>query len=216
MKDLNYLLPSTKETLFKLSEYEIFNDFTFVGGSALSIFLQHRLSEDLDFFTWKPQLELDAIHYLLSNCFGNDFQIIRNSSTQFDAIANKTKITFFANKWEHLKNSDSLINKINIAPLDLLTAMKINTLFIRAKFRDYYDLYSLNKNVFSIDKMYNIASQYIPGISTKLFHIALIFVDDIEEDEIKHFSPIYKITKKQIAKHFEKEVKQWIKLKAKI
>jgi hypothetical protein len=39
----------------EISLFEILSEFTFVGGSALASYLHHRLSEDLDFFTWKTK-----------------------------------------------------------------------------------------------------------------------------------------------------------------
>ena len=50
MKKLNSLPKQTQEVFIKLSELEILNDYTFVGGSAISIYLNHRKSEDFGLF----------------------------------------------------------------------------------------------------------------------------------------------------------------------
>jgi len=89
--------------------------------------------------------------------------------------------------------------------------MKINTLFLRAKFRDYYDLYVLNKEKFNIQQLYKIAQAYVPAINTRLFQTALIFVDDIDDDNITHLNPKYNVSKQKISKHFENEIKVWLK-----
>jgi len=57
----NVLSPSTFEVLNSLSGIEEIKNFTLVGGSALSIHLHHRISEDLDFFTWNEKLEAAGI-----------------------------------------------------------------------------------------------------------------------------------------------------------
>jgi len=51
LKIKEYLKPKTAEVLSSISEIEEIKNFTLVGGSALSIHLHHRFSEDLDFFT---------------------------------------------------------------------------------------------------------------------------------------------------------------------
>ena len=88
--------------------------------------------------------------------------------------------------------------------------MKLNTLFLRAKFRDYYDLYVISKEIYSISQMYEIIVRYLPHINMKLFQMALIFTDDIEEDNIKHLEPKYEISILDIQKHFQKEIKKML------
>lgn len=59
--DLDYLLPKTKQVLVDLSDFDFLSDFTFVGGSGLSLYLHHRLSEDIDLFTWKDKVDVQYI-----------------------------------------------------------------------------------------------------------------------------------------------------------
>jgi len=50
MKKLDALAQKTKKVLIALSKLEELSQLAFVGGSALSVYLKHRMSEDLDFF----------------------------------------------------------------------------------------------------------------------------------------------------------------------
>lgn len=54
------MLEKTKKVLDKLSKDKLFanNDIRFVGGTALSYYINHRLSEDLDFATIDLNKEL--------------------------------------------------------------------------------------------------------------------------------------------------------------
>ena len=45
------LIPATLELLRKISSYNTIQNFYLVGGTALSLYLGHRISDDLDFFT---------------------------------------------------------------------------------------------------------------------------------------------------------------------
>ena len=209
MITFDYLLPKTKEILTEISQHKVFSDFTFVGGSALSCFLSHRLSEDLDFFTWENHLDTERLLPIFNR---EDLQVINRSHQQTDLIYKGVKITFFCNKWEQLKISRSpLIGQIQIASLPLLAAMKVNTLFLRAKYRDYYDLYCIVSEQFSIDELFIIASDHIPGLTKRLFQIALTYTDDIIDDNITHLSPSHSVTKKEIEFFFLKKIKEWNK-----
>ena len=208
---LKSLLPSTEKVLVKLSETEIVKDFTFVGGSALAVYLNHRKSEDIDLFTHNSELDLQCIQQTLTHLFKENIELINFNKQQADYICEDVKITFFANNWHKHTHSKPLINNLNIANLDLLAGMKINTIFLRAKYRDYYDLYVLNKEKIHLKQLYDIAQTYVPAINARLFQTALIFVDDIEDDNIEHLSPKYKISKQKISKHFENEIKKWLK-----
>ena len=63
MKDLKGLAPNTKQVLESLSDIEKLKEYTFVGGSALSVHLKHRLSEDLDFFSKGKELDIEYLLY---------------------------------------------------------------------------------------------------------------------------------------------------------
>ncbi len=210
MKDLSSLQDNTKEVLLKLSDLELVKDYVFVGGSALSLYLKHRKSEDIDLFTWNDNIDRELIINTIKEVFGDNFKIENITQKQIDLNINNVKVTFFANKWKELQNADETIKNLKIAPLYLLTAMKINVLFLRAKYRDYYDLYVINKEKYGINKMFEIANEYIPQINQKLFQMALIYTEDIADDNIEHLEPKYNIDLNKIQLHFEKEIKKMV------
>ncbi len=213
MSNLKSLLPKTKEVLLLLSKLEVMQSFAFVGGSALSVYLNHRLSEDLDFFSAEKELEIDKILNDIKSLKTNEIRIVNSSKIQLDLFIDNVKVTFFANDWKELKKKEQLIENIYILPDYLLAAMKVNTLFLRAKYRDYYDLYVINKELFDLDELYLLSKKMLPGITVKLFHNALIFTNDIEDDSIKHLKPKHKITIKKIAAHFEQNIRLWLNQK---
>jgi predicted nucleotidyltransferase component of viral defense system len=153
MNGLKSLLPQTESVLIEIADKSFFEKFTFVGGSAISIYLDHRKSEDLDFFTWEKQIDIERI------------------------------LSGF--------HSEKL------------------TVFLRAKYRDYYDLYTLCKEKFTIIELFNLSQALIPNINIKLFQTALVFTDDIDDDNIGHLFPKYTISKNEISKFFIKEIKKW-------
>ena len=62
LKNLKCLLPNTEALLLKMIDTcDFLNKYVLVGGSALSMHLCHRKSEDLDFFTYEDSFEKQKI-----------------------------------------------------------------------------------------------------------------------------------------------------------
>lgn len=140
LKNLKCLLPKTESLLLKMIDSCNFLDkYVLVGGSALALYLCHRKSEDLDFFTYAA-------------------------------------------------------------------SMKVNVMFLRAKYRDYYDLYFLVKHGMSLKEVFNHSRDVVEGVTFKLFAIALVYIDDIEDDNIGYLEPIEHISKEKIRDFFQKKL----------
>ena len=204
LKNLNYLLPKTQDVLKHITQNEYLSNFVLVGGSALALHIKHRKSEDLDFFTYdRNKFDIKKIETLLKDF--REFQIVNISDEQVDCIIDGVKVTFFDAKWGFLKPKS--IKRFNLANLEQLAIMKTNVLFLRAKYRDYYDMYFLAKN-FGIKKIYELAKDVIEGINFKLFAATLVYVDDIEDENIDYLEPECKISLKEIKEYFEDDLKK--------
>lgn len=210
LTDFKNLLPATGNVLLALSENPVLQSFTFVGGSALTLYLNHRLSEDIDLFTWTKTLPGDRLLRDLQRQFADELYIVSADSTQLDLRIDEVKVSFFANDWQELENRHHLHQNLFIADLDLIMAMKLHTLFLRAKYRDYYDLYFLSRQGYSIKQMYEATVNRIPGMNKRLFQMALVYTDDIADDPIAHLSPKFDISTLDISRHFEKQIRQWL------
>ena len=205
LKNLNYLLIDTQNLLLTLIDSADFlRNYALVDGSALALHLCHRKSEDLDFFTYSDSFNKEEI-FTYSKKFDHK-EIINQSNVQIDVIVNGVKVTFFNAKWPFLKPEK--IKAFNLSPIKAIAAMKVNTLFLRAKYRDYYDLYFLAKNALSLKEIYESSLGVVEGMNFKLFAIALVYIDDIEDDNILHLEPKVDINKKDIRAYFEEELKR--------
>lgn len=207
LRGLNSLAPNSKSTLEKLSELDVCGDFVMVGGSALAIYLEHRTSEDIDLFTFNKDFDLNDILKIIPTIF-SDIQIVVKSHNQLDLIVNDTKVTFRKESCDISENSVKLLNNLRIAELRILAIMKVNNIFLRAKLRDYYDLYVLSKEIFSIKELFEISASYIIGLNFKLFQQALIFTDDITDENLEYLNPKYRISKNKIADYFQEKLKK--------
>jgi len=167
LKNLNFLLPKTREVLIKLIEYEYMSNFVLVGGSALALYMKHRKSEDLDFFTYeKDTFEAKKIKQIIKKFKG---KIVNISNEQIDVLINGVKVTFFDAKW----------------------------FFLRPK--------KIQK--FGIKKVFEMSKNVLDGINFKLFAAALLYIDDIEDENIDYLEPEQKLSLIDIQKFFEEELK---------
>jgi len=204
IENLDCLLPKTKKLLLKLiKSCNFLENYVLVGGSALALHLCHRKSEDLDFFTFNDSFDKKKILEFIQN-FDNK-EIINQTDEQIDILLDGVKVTFFNAKWEFLKPQK--IDKFNLATIEQISAMKVNTLFLRATYRDYYDLYFLAKSGISLRELFISSKNIVEGLTFKLFTIALVYIDDIEDDNINYLEPKELISKEGIREFFENRIK---------
>ncbi len=205
LKNSGYLLPDTRKLLAEfIANASFLEKYVLVGGTALSLHLCHRKSEDLDFFTYSDNFEKKEIFAYINNRF-EQVEIINQTNDQIDLLINGVKVTFFNAKWNFL--TPNKIKRFNLSPLEAIAGMKVNTLFLRAKFRDYYDLYFLVREGMTLQEIFRCSKDVIAGVTFKMLAIALVYTDDIEDENIAHLHPELKISTKEIRDFFEKQLK---------
>jgi len=178
---------------------DFLDKYVLVGGPALSMHLCHRKSEDLDFFTYEDSFDKQEI-FAYIQAFETK-EILNQTDEQVDVLLDGVKVTFFNAQWEFLKPMKT--EKLNLSSLEAIAAMKINVLFLRAKYRDYYDIYFLVKTGMSLKKMFEHSLDVLDGINFKLFSVALLYTDDIEDDNIEYLEPMEVVSKEKIRAYFE-------------
>ncbi len=221
-------LPETERVLNILSEDERVKDYVFIGGSALSYYLNHRLSEDIDLATPDEFLKMDKhIDRIMENLRQKGFttdegvESSASSASKRDFYVNNVKVTFFASGDNFLKGEKVLLkNNLHIANLDALIGMKTAVIHHRIVIRDYYDLYVITKE-FGLEKAINEASrlynkQTIDGKECFIFNKTnflkyAIDMDNIKEDKIESiFKPKYDINTSDMQYFFKEKIKEYV------
>ncbi len=85
---------NTEEILKILGKEEEIEDFILVGGSALSYYLKHRLSEDIDLITAQDVLDENQIYKLLKKLEDKKIKIIPRFSKFNKKTSLYSMITF--------------------------------------------------------------------------------------------------------------------------
>ncbi|MHB1679238.1 MAG: nucleotidyl transferase AbiEii/AbiGii toxin family protein [bacterium] len=211
-------LPETEKFLKEFSEYKEINDFAFVDGSALSYYIKHRCSEDIDFFSFSSSFTLDKnnINKLIDKFISKGYKVSNtlDEEEQMDFYINNIKTTFCSYpKFGRLlqENNNQLFGSIKIAALDVLIAMKADALRTREKIRDYYDLYAISKE-FGFKKIIDESLKADSNFNAKLFIKRLVEMDDKLRDVHieEHLKPKYSIDKVSIRLYFEEQANNYI------
>lgn len=200
------LAKNTTKIFEPLSRLECIKPYVLVGGTALSLQIGTRLSEDLDFMSWKksknekrevdwPQIKTE----LCSIGTIEHFEILDIDHVEF--IVDGVKISFYANpNYSPLKKEIKFQGNLRLADLTSIGAMKMEVMLRRSKFRDYYDIYSLLEAGENISEMINIALKY-SGHKLKSKNLLAMLTRSerfIADSQFLEIEPIYNVTPRQI------------------
>ena len=162
------LADNTEKIIEKVSLLPCLVDYTLIGGTALSLQINKRLSEDLDFCRWtinikkdKPTVDWPRIEKELTSIGTIDTLDVLGFD-QVNFIVSGVKLSFIT-KQENLspvKNPVKILNNLIAADIDALGMMKVELILRRSEFRDYYDIYSILKEGRSLKEIVSGASSY--------------------------------------------------------
>ncbi len=160
------LAPHTASVIETVSQLDCIRPYWLVGGTALSLQLQTRQSEDLDFQKWrtskdeKMEVAWDVIEKELSTIG----EIERRDIYDFDHVEFRVagvKFSFYAcDKYSPLQSEVEYLGNIKLADVTAIGAMKMEVMLRRSNFRDYYDIYSILQSGVNINDIMNLALQY--------------------------------------------------------
>lgn len=164
---MNGLAPHTSELFERISLLECIKPFVLVGGTALSLQLNLRQSEDLDFMRWKQspkdkldvgistiKHELETVGHIDAMDIG-DFNFV-------EFVVEGVKLSFYAAPRKQITSMQVIryLNNLQLADIKSIGAMKMEAMLRRSKFRDYYDIYSILKQGIDFNEMIELALEH--------------------------------------------------------
>lgn len=207
------LAPHTGRLIEAVSRLECVKPFVLVGGTALSIQLKTRQSEDLDFMRWQQgkndtldigwpaiQQELATIGEVL------DVQVAGFDQVLF--IVDGVKISFYAAPRKRIASMREIpyLNNIRLADVESIGVMKMEAMMRRSKFRDYYDIYSILKNGADIYRLIPMALEHSGHkLKTKGLMAMLTNGDLFRKDEqFEQLQPVYDVNARDIEEYIKR------------
>ena len=181
------LAPHTQKIIESVSRLECIKPYTLVGGTALSLQLGTRQSEDLDFMKWRTSKneKMEVAWYQ-----------IEKELLQIGKIQHKDLLVTHPIAYQ---------NNILLADIISIGAMKIEVMLRRSNFRDYYDIYSILQNNVPIQELITLAASY-SGHKLKTKNIMAILTNSkrfIRDAHFEQLQPSYKISPQEIEEYIK-------------
>lgn len=173
----------TRETLKllkKLMSDPNLSEFSLVGGTALSLYLGHRKSIDLDLFR-KDSFSASALSLYLKEKynFQEDFQ----DNNTLKGFINDIKIDFITHKYENVKTIHT-IEKLRLYSLEDIAAMKLNAIADNGtRLKDFVDIVCLSTKM-SLNEMLESYQKKYPNTNAMRALRGLTYHADIMHEPI--------------------------------
>ena len=195
---------------------ECIKPYILCGGTALAIQIGHRKSEDLDFMMWrkskteKPEVNWNAIERELKEKIGEIENFNMLGFDQVEFVVKGVKFSFFvSDNLSPVTAPIDYIGNIRLADIESIMAMKIEVMLRRMKFRDYYDIYCILQEGYSIHKGIEKALKLSRHrLSSKNIIVMLLGGQFFPEDNFVTLEPKYDVTKEQIRDYIMRKLKE--------
>ena len=165
LAEIQGLTVATQEVFEQVSQLDCIKDLFLCGGTAQSIQMNHRLSEDLDFELLglrkvRPKLAFGAIISEIKSMFTDAREEILGDEHFLMFInSGQVKLSFFRPENPVKKLTTGWqYNNLKTPTLQELLGMKLYTICVRTEFRDYYDIYCLLNAGCRLDEAVSYAS----------------------------------------------------------
>lgn len=199
----------------QVAQLECIQPYILCGGTALAMQIGHRKSEDLDFMMWriskteKPEVDWNAIEKELKEKIGEIENFNMLGFDQVEFLVKGVKFSFFvSDNYSPVSSPVDYLGNIRLADIESIMAMKMEVMLRRMKFRDYYDIYCILQEGYSIhkgmDKALNLSRH---RLSSKNIITMLLGGRFIPDDNFLALEPKYKLTKEEIREYILHKLK---------
>jgi hypothetical protein len=175
--------PGTFSVLKQLMEMPALQDFSLVGGTALSLRYGHRTSIDIDLFSNIP-FENNVIVSAMENTFGARFGYrARNSGFGVFGFVDDIKVDIV--RFPHPCIANTVVEEgIRMYADADIAAMKIQAMLGRGKKKDFWDLHELLKK-YSLEQVMAWHREKYPSqlLAISIPHALTYFVDAEDSEE---------------------------------
>jgi Nucleotidyl transferase AbiEii toxin, Type IV TA system len=169
--------PGAFSILKELMELPALSSFQLVGGTALSLQLGHRMSDDLDLFSNIP-FENEAIITALIHFFGDRYLLTSTLTNKLGIFGfiDEVKIDICRHK-EELIGDIKTVDNIRMWSLEDIAASKVNAISRRATKKDFWDIDKL-LDIFTIDEITMFyKKKYLPVLAITVAHMITFYTD---------------------------------------
>ena len=212
---MNGLAPQTSEVFERITRLECIKPFVLVGGTALSLQLNKRQSEDLDFMCWKksakdkPEIPISSIKREIETVANIDSMEIGGFNF-VSFVVEGVKLSFYAAPRKRIPSMQVIPfkNNLQLADIKSIGAMKMEAMLRLIKFRDYYDIYTVLHEGVDIQEMIEMALEH-SGHLLKRKNLLAMLCDGERFRKDKVFiqlHPVYDVTPYDIQEYIKQKL----------
>lgn len=199
----------------QVAQLECIKPYILCGGTALAMQIGHRKSEDLDFMMWriskteKPEVNWNAIEKELKEKIGEIENFNMLGFDQVEFLVKGVKFSFFvSDNYSPVTSPVNYLGNIRLADMESIMAMKMEVMLRRMKFRDYYDIYCILQEGYSIHKGIDKAlSLSRHRLSSKNIITMLLGGRFVPDENFLALEPKYKVSKEEIREYILHKLK---------
>ena len=181
--------------------------FYLAGGTALSLQLGHRKSEDFDFFT-REKFDEQRLLLQLKEKFGNrPVEILQQEWQTVDLAVDGIKLSFFYLPYPLLENTIDDAD-LRVASVSDIGCMKLTAITGRSVNKDFADLYYIFKQI-SLSELLAKARQKMPELNENVVLKSLVYFDELQIEPLE-FLPGKEVGTEEIKKFMVAEVKKYM------
>lgn len=200
----------------QVAQLECIKPYILCGGTALAMQIGHRKSEDLDFMMWriskteKPEVNWNAIEKELRDKIGEIESFNMLGFDQIEFVVKGVKFSFFvSDNLSPVTAPIDYLGNIRLADIESIMAMKMEVMLRRMKFRDYYDIYCILQEGYSINKGIEKALNLSRHrLSSKNIIAMLLGGQFIPDNNFATLEPKYDVAKEQIREYIMHKLKE--------
>lgn len=209
------LAPHTQQVFEAVSKLDCIKPYLLVGGTALSLQISTRQSEDLDFMKWRTSKDekMEVAWYQIEKELATIGEIQHKDLLDIDHVeylVAGVKFSFYAcPKYSPVDKPVDYLNNVRLADVKAIGAMKMEVMLRRSNFRDYYDIYSILKAGVPIDELVSLALSY-SGHRLKSKNLLAMLTNGNRFTRDAHFTqlePVYDVTAQEIEDYIKSRLK---------
>lgn len=206
------LAPHTGSIIEGISLLDCIKPFVLVGGTALSIQLQTRQSEDLDFMRWKQGKDdtLDIGWPNIEKQLSTVGKVEKVDIAGFDQVrfvVSGVNVSFYAAPRKRIPTMREIpyLNNIRLADVDSIGIMKMEAMMRRSKFRDYYDIYSILQHGADVHQLISAALEHSGHKLKKKGLMAMLTNGTLfrKDEQFATLNPVYDVTSVDIQEYIK-------------
>ena len=179
MLQTNVVRKSLWDLLRFLQKSNVFENYFLVGGTALSLQLGHRISDDIDLFT-RDDINKEKIFDFLNKNFNGTYQINNIQNIVLQIIIDDIKVDFVKYDYGFIEDIKAEEGIRYLGKKDI-SAMKLMAIANRGdQAKDFIDIYYLLKEI-TLNDMFKYYKQKYKQKDINIIKRSLIYFDDITD-----------------------------------